>query len=355
TKNAFIVYALARAKVKDIELEYETALKNALFSEDSYQMALLASASLDLGKTEKANSLLEKLSQQLKDIDKMKIQDTWTHSGGKSKTIESVSFTGVSLVKNKEKDIKKLAEITSFLNKNRSYGMFGSTQGTVTALQYLTNYLQYTKTNVNKKGSVEVQLWNGYQLLASSPIDPNKIDALQLENWTSKIKVGKHKLKVKFKNTERGLPFSIQLKYNTYTPNSQKECAIDLQTDLHLKKVKLNEIVRFTTTITNRFENDQPMTLAYIGIPSGLVVQPWQLKELQEKKVFDFYELNKNYVVFYYRTLKPKEQKIIHLDLVAKIPGTFLAPAGAAYLYYTKELKDWEEGEKVTVQMPEID
>lgn len=350
TKNAFIVYALARAKVKDIQFEYETTFKQALQSEDAYQMALLASASLDLDKVANANILLEKLRTQLNNISKMKVQNTWTHSGGVSKQIEAVSFTGVSLIRNKEKDIRQLSEIVQYLNQNRSYGMFGSTQGTVTALQYITDYIKFTKANNQNTGQIE--LWNGKELLASSSIDSEKIEVVELTNWVSKLKVGKHQLKIKFKNTEKALPFSIQLKYNSYTPNSQQECAIDLKTDLNLKKVKVNETVRLTTTITNKKNEPQPMTLAYVGIPSGLIVQAWQLKELQEKKVFDFYELRQNYVVFYYRSLKEKESKVIHLDLTAKIPGTFLAPAGAAYLYYTKELKDWEGGQKVVIEKP---
>jgi hypothetical protein len=40
------------------------------------------------------------------------------------------------------------------------------------------------------------------------------------------------------------------------------------------------------------------MIIAVIGIPSGLSAQPWQLKELQDKKLVDFYKVRKNYLVF---------------------------------------------------------
>jgi hypothetical protein len=91
------------------------------------------------------------------------------------------------------------------------------------------------------------------------------------------------------------------------------------------------------------------MTVALVGIPSGLSPQPWQLKELQERGAFDFYEVRRNYVVFYYRQLAPNAVRTVHLDLKAEVPGTYEAPASTAYLYYTSEHKDWEGGEKVEV------
>ncbi|HEY0261896.1 MAG TPA: hypothetical protein VGB95_02640 [Chitinophagales bacterium] len=92
------------------------------------------------------------------------------------------------------------------------------------------------------------------------------------------------------------------------------------------------------------------MGVAIIGIPSGLSVQPWQLKELQEKHVFDFYEMVGNNVVFYYRALAPNDTKTIALDLKADIGGTYEAPASSAYLYYTNEYKVWKAGERISIE-----
>ena len=79
------------------------------------------------------------------------------------------------------------------------------------------------------------------------------------------------------------------------------------------------------------------MTMAIVGLPAGLTAQPWQLKELQEKGTFDYYEVVGNNVVFYYRQMLPSESKTIHLDLKAEVPGTYEAAASTAYLYYTNE------------------
>ncbi len=92
------------------------------------------------------------------------------------------------------------------------------------------------------------------------------------------------------------------------------------------------------------------MTMAMIGIPAGLSVQAWQLKKLQEEKVFDYYELFDGYVVLHYEQLKPKEKKTIHLDLKADIPGDYEAPASSAFLYYTNEHRIWAQPERLVIQ-----
>jgi hypothetical protein len=96
-----------------------------------------------------------------------------------------------------------------------------------------------------------------------------------------------------------------------------------------------------SATLRNKTQEGRPMTMAILGIPAGLSAQPWQLKEMQEKKVFDFYEVIGSNVVAYYRQMTPGETRQINLDLKADIPGQYAAPASSAYLYYTAEHKHW--------------
>ena len=49
--------------------------------------------------------------------------------------------------------------------------------------------------------------------------------------------------------------------------------------------------------------------MAIIGIPAGLSAQPRQLKELQEKQVFDYYEIKGNNIAVYYRGMALKSGK----------------------------------------------
>ncbi len=142
----------------------------------------------------------------------------------------------------------------------------------------------------------------------------------------------------------------MSINWSTALPNSDKECAIDLKTKMASKIANVGETVRLTATITNKRSEEVPSTMAIIGIPAGFTAQPWQLKELQEKKVFDYYEIKGNNIAIYYRGLAPKAVKEINLDLKAEMPGEYDAPASAAYLYYTNEFKTWSATDKVTIK-----
>ncbi len=137
--------------------------------------------------------------------------------------------------------------------------------------------------------------------------------------------------------------------YNTSLPQSSKECVLGLETKLSTANTKVGETVRLSAVLKNATDKGQPMSMAILGIPAGLSVQPFQLKELMDKHVIDFYETTGNNVVCYYRSLAPNESKTINLDLKADIAGTFEAAASSAYLYYTNELKTWNSGAKITI------
>ncbi len=92
------------------------------------------------------------------------------------------------------------------------------------------------------------------------------------------------------------------------------------------------------------------MSVAIIGMPGGLSLQPWQLKELQEQAVFDFYEIIDDNLVIYYRELGPNETKTINLDLKAEVPGEYTGIASSAYLYYMNEHKYWINGLSVKIK-----
>jgi hypothetical protein len=74
---------------------------------------------------------------------------------------------------------------------------------------------------------------------------------------------------------------------------------------------RVGESVRLTATLLNTdAQRGQPMTMALLGLPAGLTPQPWQLKQLQERGVFDFYELKDGRLACYFRDLKPVENRV---------------------------------------------
>jgi hypothetical protein len=176
-------------------------------------------------------------------------------------------------------------------------------------------------------------------------------DKIVVNDLASHLKPdGSQSLRISFAATKEALPYSVDIQWHTKKPESNDRCKVALTTSLASNSVKLNESVRLTAVLQNKTSEHLPMTLAVIGIPAGLSVQPWQLKELQEKEVFDFYEITDGTLVLYYRTLNPNGQHTINLDLKAEIPGSYLGAASSAYLYYTNENKHWINGNGIVVQ-----
>jgi hypothetical protein len=130
---------------------------------------------------------------------------------------------------------------------------------------------------------------------------------------------------------------------------SDPACHLDIETEIDQPVVRVNETVRMNVSIMNKSTKGLPMAIAIIGIPAGLSLQPWQLKEMQEKGVFDFYEITNGNLVVYYRSLGASATKRIDLDLKADVPGEYKATASSTCLYYANEFKDWEAGVRVKI------
>jgi len=338
--NAYIVYALAEAGYKDIQKEAKAAFDNAMSSKDPYRLALVTSAMYELGdKAASQKALTALLATQAKDGSFNGKKHSITFSQGRSLKVETTSLAVMAMLKNGQPDGKKLQSAVEFITQARSgHGGFGSTQATILALKSLVEYAKFAK-RTDEAGTIEVYVDGKKVAEKFYPAGTN--EPITIEGIGSHIAEGKHNIEVKYKGCKDALPYSVAVDYHTFLPNSSAECVVDLKTNLSAKRAKMGETVRLSATLKNITQEGQPMTMAILGLPAGLSAQPWQLKELQEKKVFDFYEVIGNNVVCYYRQMKPGETRNINLDLKADIPGHYTAPASSAYLYYTAENKIW--------------
>jgi hypothetical protein len=236
-----------------------------------------------------------------------------------------------------------------FLIKSRTgSGEFGNTQGTILALKALTAFAKYNR-KTNESGTITVYLDGkkvSERFYAAGEHEAISINGLQSELKTE----GSHRIRVKFSGTKTALPYSVALNWSTTLPESAGGCAVELQMHMSNQAIHVGETRRLQIEVTNKKEEGIPSTMTLIGIPAGFSVQPWQLKELQGKKVFDYYEIKGNNVAIYYRCMAPRASKEINLDLKAELPGIYESPASAAYLYYTNELKCWKSAGKITIK-----
>ncbi|MBP7810149.1 MAG: hypothetical protein KA163_12705 [Bacteroidia bacterium] len=347
--NSYIVYALTEAGYTDIKKEFETSYKKAMDTKDPYMLAMMSNAAYAMKETSKGDEALNALvNKQSKDGSFTGSSHSITYSQGQSLTIETSALSIMAILNSNGKHGAALNSTVQFLTSTRSgSGVFSSTQGTILALKALTEYAKFSK-KTTEDGTIEIYI-DGKKAITKSYKAGDK-GAITAEGLEEFIKgEGKHEVKVKYVGVKTPLPYSMSINWSTSLPNSDKECAIDLKTKMASKTANVGETVRLTATITNKKSEEVPSTMAIIGIPAGFSVQPWQLKELQEKKVFDYYEIKGNNIAVYYRGMGPKAVKEINLDLKAEMPGEYDAPASAAYLYYTNEFKTWSATDKVTI------
>jgi hypothetical protein len=252
----------------------------------------------------------------------------------------------MALLKSDQKDMIGMTRIADYLVESRCYGGFGSTQATILALKSLTEFAKFSKHTADD-GKIEI-FANG-KLIGEKHYEKNTRGEIIIDNLQRSLGEGKYLIKIKYSDTENAIPYSVDASWTSMTPASSDQCVVDLSTSLNETEIKVGENVRMNVSLTNKSKNGQPMTVAIVGIPAGLSGQPWQLKEMQEKGVFDYYEIHNNYLVIYYRQMVPEEEKFIALDLKAEVAGNYEAPASTAYLYYTNEHKKWVEGSKIVV------
>ncbi len=348
--NAYIVYALTEAGyTTDIQKEFETSYKKAMETKDPYMLAMLANAAYSLKENSKAESAMtELIGKQAKDGSFTGTTHSITYSQGQSLTIETTSLAVLAMLKSGKNAGVMNGAVQYIVGSRSGSGVFSSTQGTILALKALTEYAKASK-KTTEDGTIEIYVDNKKVAeRAYKAGDKGAIEIAGLENYLTAE--GKHDVKIKYVGVKNPLPYSMAVNWNTSLPNSDKDCNIDIKTRLASQSANVGETVRLTATITNKKTTDVPSTMAIIGIPAGFTVQPWQLKELQEKNVFDYYELKGNNIAIYYRGMAASAVKEINLDLKAEMPGVYDAPASSAYLYYNNELKTWAGMEKITVK-----
>jgi hypothetical protein len=347
--NAYITWALSEVKTQDIDKEIEMMTQEAIKSEDLYRLSLAALTHFNVGNTVQGEKLLVtiKLIVTKVGIEKVSAESTLTYSSGNALNIETLSFVALAMMKSSEVDSLFLLDIIKHVLSLRKYGRFGSTQSTVMAFQALSEY-QRIAEETRGDASFVIRI-NGelVEELVYKKTDKRKLRTSGLAKY---LLEGQNIVSIKFKGVEEALSYSFDAQWTSSNSSNDTACSVRLESSLDKIRTNVGENIRMKITLENLEPKSLPSTMALVGIPAGLTVQAWQLKELQEKQVFDFYELRDNYVIFYYNEMNKKETKAFSLDLKTEVPGVYSAPPNVAYLYYNDEYKSWSKGAKVTIE-----
>lgn len=346
--NLYITYALSEAGYKNLQQEVDYAYTTAKASDDNYLIALAANTLYNMKDNTRGDALLTKiLGKQKEDGSFDGKTQSIVCSGGQSLTTETSSLSLLAILASANPSYQATQKVAEFLTKQRSgYGEWGNTQATILALKALSKFSLFNK-RAPESGTIQFLLDDVQIAEVNFAAGDNK--PVEIKGLEKFINEGDHDLKIRYKGCKVAMPYSISITYNIATPKSAKDCNVSLNTSLATNTCKVGDNVRLSVTLKNETAGGLPSTMAIVGIPAGLSLQPWQLKELKDKKEFDYFEIMNNNLVLYYRQMKPSEVIELNFDLKAEVPGTFEPQASDSYLYYTSEFKCWTKAEKITI------
>lgn len=351
TTNAYIMWALSEAK-RSSNLTKELAVQKTLGQEtkDPYLLALATNTSMMTApKAGESAAMAKKLAQlQAKDGSFPGAKETITMSGGESLTIESTALAVLALLKaspNNEYESQIRAGVEWLNSKRGGYGAWGNTQATILGLKALTAYSEHAR-QMQSGGSATLVI-NGKDA-GTIKFEKGRRDALVWKDLGGKLLAGKNTIEVRLEG-DASLPYTVAVDYRSNQPATSSRAKVAVSTQLLQTQAKMGEGVTLRAHVENKTAEGIPMTLARIGLPGGTVFQTWQLKELKDKGLIDFYETRPREVILYWRALPPSAKKDIDLNLLAAVPGTYEGPASSTYLYYTAEDKAWTKPVGITI------
>lgn len=347
TTNAYIMWALSEAhRTSGMQQELGVQAKLAATTSDPYLLSLAANTAVLNNGDKGVVARLARL--QGKDGGFAGAKESITMSGGESLNVETTSLAMLAMIKASpnnefEGNIRAAAD---YLNSKRSGGGWGNTQSTILGLKAMTAYSEHARQMAT--GGAATLIVNGKDAGKIS-FEKGRREALVWSDFADKLVQGKNTIEVKMEGGA-SLPYAVQVDYRSAQPQSSTHAKIALSTQLLKAATKMGDAVTLRAHVENTTNQGQPMTLARIGLPGGTVFQTWQLKELKDKGLVDFYETRPREVILYWRAMAPGAKKDIDINLLSSVPGAYEAPASSAYLYYTAEDKSWAKPVDIAIK-----
>ena len=350
--DAYVLWAITEADVaagnrqrgaSELKLEVDRLHQVATESEDPYFIALSAATLMNVHRERAGEALLRKL-EKLQDASGMLDgKTTVTQSGGLSRKVETTAIAILAWSKSPRFRDPAAAAAKWLIQNRTGSGGFGSTQATVLALKALLAIAGGTSDGEPGRLSV---IHDGQEIASVElPRSSQNGTTVEITNLGDKLGTGDVSVELVALGMKT-LPFAFDIGYHAVTPPTDGECPLELETQLLGDslvegKIPSGSTLQVEAVVRNASNKGLPMTIATVGLPGGIEPRVEHLNELKDEGEFDYYELRGREVVFYWRTVEPKQSINITFDVIAQIPGKYTGPASRAYLYYTAEQKYW--------------
>ena len=344
--DAYITWALSESGQKGIEAEIKHAVQLAAASNDPYLIALAAAGALGADQKDDGQRLLDKLAKAQADDGHLEgKQGSITRSGGQSLKVETTALAALAWLKSPAFTDRANRAVQWIVENRQGSGGFGSTQATILALKAL---VEHSKANRRTLAAGTLIVKRDDLEIGQHAFEASRQETIVIDGLEANLRPGPNRLTVNLTG-ENKMPYALDVRFRTRKPSSHENCPVRLKTELAKGTVKAGETVAMTAQLSNATAEGQPMTIAVLGLPAGLEARPDQLEELKKAGTIDYYETAAREVICYWRSLAPKKEVTVKLDLVAAVPGRYTGPASRTYLYYTSEQKQWADPLQVEI------
>jgi len=358
--NAFILWVLSEMRPDGLNVDRQLGqvVKAAEDSMDPYLLALAAVSASNFERRDDANKLIKQLaSKQHADGYVVARGGTITLSGGASMKVETTALAAMAWMKNastRENARKALRWITT---QRKPQGGFGSSQATALALRAMSQFQRASNKAVPYMGWAE--LFSRGNQIARQRIRSDQREPVMFVLSARDLSPGDQQLTLKASGPNgsvlRELSYTFHMRYNTERPAKTPEPSpVQLSTRLSKEKVRIGQSVELHATVKNTSADAQPMTVARIGLPGGLVADSKKLEVMRRDGLFDHFELDKQGLVLVWESIpggddEAKKTRTLKIPLEAKIAGQFTGAPSQCFLNYHREVFHWAPTLKVTV------
>ena len=139
--------------------------------------------------------------------------------------------------------------------------------------------------------------------------------------------------------------FGFAMSWNSKkAPRSSAEAPVELLLSFAKqgkKNKQVGQVQHLRLALRNRTKTSQKQLVAIVPLPKGLSLQPKQLKDLQEQKRIDYYQIKDDKLHLYLAELGPKERRNLALDLRVEQAGYFKHRAACVYPLYQPNAVYW--------------
>jgi hypothetical protein len=339
--NAYITFALTQAGQTDLERELRWLESRAIKSNDPYFLSLVINSLLKTNSSHKTAPVLLKklLTNQNRDGSFDGQTHSVTRSTGHNLTVETTALATLAMLQ-AQAPTDSIQRAIRWLNSQRAFGGgFGATQATILTLRAI---IEYDRAHRKPQAPGQISVSLNERPTDSTSYDTSITRPISLQNFLTALAPGENKINIDLRSNAQ-IAFGFGLRYYTFLPASHPKVSVSLSTELSQTKARMGETIRLTATLRNKTNQGLPMVLARIAFPGALQPQAWQLKEMREKNLLDFYETNPREIIVYYSSMAPNDTKTLHFDLTARITGNYSGPPSSAYLYYTDNKKFYAE------------